>query len=65
VANESVEQRIRAGIYFLWQENGAMEGCADEYWRKARSEVEAEMAGKSGTSDGTSVPAKTRPPGAD
>jgi hypothetical protein len=41
---ETVELRIRAKAYSLWQEDGSMEGCADEYWRKARSIVEAEIA---------------------
>ncbi|NMM01896.1 DUF2934 domain-containing protein [Paraburkholderia sp. RP-4-7] len=41
---ETAEQRIRAKAYALWQEDGSMEGCADEYWRKARGLVEAEMA---------------------
>lgn len=41
---ETVEQRIRAKAYALWQEDGSMEGCADEYWRRARSIVEAEIA---------------------
>ncbi|MFL9912956.1 DUF2934 domain-containing protein [Paraburkholderia fungorum] len=38
------EERIRAKAYELWQEDGSMEGCADEYWRKARTLVEAELA---------------------
>jgi hypothetical protein len=41
---KTIEQRIRAKAYALWQEDGSMEGCADEYWRKARSLVEAEIA---------------------
>ena len=41
---ETTEQRIRDKAYYLWQEDGSMEGCADEYWRKARSIVEAEIA---------------------
>ncbi|WP_420915876.1 DUF2934 domain-containing protein [Paraburkholderia monticola] len=41
---ETMEQRIRTRAYELWQADGSMEGCADEYWRKARSEVEAEVA---------------------
>ena len=41
---ETIEQRIRAKAYALWQEDGSMEGCADEYWRKARSLVETEIA---------------------
>ena len=40
---ETIEQRIRAKAYELWQEDGSMEGCADEYWRRARSLVEAEI----------------------
>ncbi len=38
------EERIRAKAYELWQEDGSMEGCADEYWQRARSLVEAEVA---------------------
>ncbi|AUT75848.1 hypothetical protein C2L64_47050 [Paraburkholderia hospita] len=52
---ETVEQRIRAKAYSLWQEDGSMEGCADEYWRKARNVVEAEIADEKrrhGASDG-------------
>jgi hypothetical protein len=41
---ETIEQRIRTKAYALWQEDGSMEGCADEYWRKARNLVEAEIA---------------------
>jgi hypothetical protein len=41
---ETIEERIRAKAYELWQEDGSMEGCADEYWRRARSLVEAEIA---------------------
>ncbi|CAB3803085.1 DUF2934 domain-containing protein [Paraburkholderia fynbosensis] len=41
---ETIEQRIRAKAYALWQEDGSMEGCADEYWKKARALVEAEVA---------------------
>jgi hypothetical protein len=41
---ETIEQRIRAKAYALWEEDGSMEGCADEYWRKARQLVEAEIA---------------------
>ncbi|MEM5460230.1 DUF2934 domain-containing protein [Paraburkholderia phytofirmans] len=40
----TVEERIRAKAYELWQDDGSMEGCADEYWRRARSLVEAELA---------------------
>lgn len=40
----TVEERIRAKAYELWQEDGSMEGCADEYWQRARGLVEAEVA---------------------
>jgi hypothetical protein len=52
---QTIEQRIRSKAYELWQEDGSMEGCADEYWRKARSVVEAEIADerrRRGTIDG-------------
>jgi len=40
----SVEERIRARAYELWQQDGSLEGCADEYWHMARELVEKEMA---------------------
>jgi hypothetical protein len=53
------EERIRAKANGLWQEDGSMEGCADEYWRRARTLVEAELAdeqrmqgGADGAADG-------------
>ncbi|MFM0388828.1 DUF2934 domain-containing protein [Paraburkholderia dipogonis] len=39
----TVEEKIRARAYELWQLDGALEGCADEYWRAARALVEKEM----------------------
>ncbi len=42
--NESIEGRIRTKAYELWLADGAMEGCADEYWRLARETVEKEIA---------------------
>jgi Protein of unknown function (DUF2934) len=41
---ESIEGRIRTMAYELWLADGAMEGCADEYWRQARKMVEKETA---------------------
>lgn len=38
----TVEERIRARAYELWQQDGALEGCADEYWHMARVLVEKE-----------------------
>ena len=43
VNNESIEARIRTRAYELWLADGAMEGCADEYWRQARETVEKEI----------------------
>lgn len=40
----TVVERIRARAYELWQQDGSLEGCADEYWRLARVLVEKEMA---------------------
>jgi hypothetical protein len=40
----SVEERIRARAFELWQQDGSLEGCADEYWHMARELVEKEMA---------------------
>jgi hypothetical protein len=42
--NEPIERRIRTKAYELWLADGAMEGCADEYWRQARETVEKEIA---------------------
>jgi hypothetical protein len=40
----TIEERIRACAYELWQQDGSLEGCADEYWHIARVLVEKEMA---------------------
>jgi len=42
--NEPIERRIRTKAYELWLADGAMEGCADEYWRQARETIEKEIA---------------------
>lgn len=39
----TLEERIRERAYLLWQQDGALEGCADEYWRQAREMVEEEI----------------------
>ncbi|SAK87264.1 hypothetical protein AWB67_05960 [Caballeronia terrestris] len=39
----TLEERIRKRAYQLWQQDGSMEGCADEYWRQAREMVEQEV----------------------
>jgi Protein of unknown function (DUF2934) len=43
VEEQTMEERIRKRAYELWQQDGSMEGCADEYWRQARQIVEREM----------------------
>ena len=40
---QTLECRIRVRAYDLWQQDGGMEGCADEYWRQAREMVEREL----------------------
>jgi Protein of unknown function (DUF2934) len=40
---QTLEQRIRIRAYELWQQDGSMEGCADEYWQQAREMVEREL----------------------
>jgi hypothetical protein len=47
MANELEEQRIRERAYELWQQDGAPEGRADEYWEKAQRQVLAESSGTS------------------
>lgn len=44
MSDMTVEERIRARAYELWQQDGALEGCADEYWHMARALVEKETA---------------------
>lgn len=34
---------IRERAHQLWQLDGSLEGCADEYWRMARALVEEEF----------------------
>jgi hypothetical protein len=40
----TMEEKIRVRAYELWQQDGSLEGCADEYWHLARAQVENEMA---------------------
>jgi hypothetical protein len=44
MGNESIERRIRTKAYEMWLVDGAMEGCADEYWRQAHETVEKKIA---------------------
>jgi hypothetical protein len=40
----AIEDRVRERAYALWEKDGRPEGRSDEYWQRARSEVEAEEA---------------------
>ncbi|MBT2792937.1 DUF2934 domain-containing protein [Paraburkholderia strydomiana] len=42
----TVAERIRARAYELWQQDGCLEGCADEYWHMARALIENEIASR-------------------
>lgn len=37
------DQDVRVRAYRLWEKNGRPEGQADEYWREALKELEAEF----------------------
>ncbi|MFM0115241.1 DUF2934 domain-containing protein [Paraburkholderia nemoris] len=39
----SFTERIRERACQLWQQDGSLEGCADEYWQIARTLVEREF----------------------
>ena len=40
----TLEEKIRERAFELWQQDGSLEGCADEYWHMARAQIEKEMA---------------------
>lgn len=42
---KTMDERIRDRAYALWEREGQPEGRAEEHWRQARSDVEAEDAG--------------------
>ncbi|WP_087135401.1 DUF2934 domain-containing protein [Caballeronia arationis] len=44
----TIDERIRLRAYEFWQQDGCMEGCADEYWRLARESVEEELRQEKG-----------------
>ncbi len=39
---KTVEDRVRERAHALWEKHGRAHGRADEHWRQARSEAEAE-----------------------
>jgi hypothetical protein len=40
---EPSEDAIRLRSYQIWEREGRPQGCADEHWRRAKAELEAEM----------------------
>jgi hypothetical protein len=42
MANEHSDEHIRERAYHLWQQDGAPDGRAEEYWEKARRQIDAE-----------------------
>jgi hypothetical protein len=40
---EPSEDAIRLRSYQIWEREGRPEGCSDEHWRRAKTELEAEM----------------------
>ena len=43
-AGKTIEDRVRERAYALWEKDGRPDDRSDEYWQRARSEVEAEDA---------------------
>ena len=42
LADAEREERIRKRAYQLWEEDGAPEGKAEEYWHRARQLIDQE-----------------------
>ena len=61
----SVEQRVQARAYALWEEDGRPEGRSDRHWHQARAEIEREDANAAQSRSGASpAGAKKRKSGA-
>jgi hypothetical protein len=41
--NESMEEKIRARAYELWEKDGSPAGQADKYWEQARASLEGDL----------------------
>ncbi len=41
--NEELQSRISARSYAIWEREGCQDGHSEEYWDRARREIEAEM----------------------
>jgi hypothetical protein len=49
--NASREERIRVRAYELWEKDGKPEERADEYWERARAQIEGEESESDGNGD--------------
>ncbi|MFL9959066.1 DUF2934 domain-containing protein [Paraburkholderia nemoris] len=56
--NVSREEKIRARAYELWEKDGSPEGRADEYWERARAQIDEEES----ADDGSGTEPKSRLP---
>jgi hypothetical protein len=43
--NVSRAEKIRMRAYELWEKDGSLEGCADEYWQQAQAQIDEEESG--------------------
>ncbi|WP_322787264.1 DUF2934 domain-containing protein [Paraburkholderia heleia] len=50
IMNEQREERVRRRAYQLWEDDGAPEGRADEYWSRAEKQIAAEYDAEGDTS---------------
>jgi hypothetical protein len=56
--NVSREEKMRVRAYELWEKDGSLEGCADEYWEQARAQIDEEES----AADGNGTEPKSRLP---
>jgi hypothetical protein len=59
-AEQTNEGRVRDRAYALWEKDGRPDGRSDEYWRQARSEIDAEDA-KPGDKNSDDAKGKRQP----
>jgi hypothetical protein len=57
---QSIEARIQARAYEIWEREGRPHGSSDDHWFRARVELEAEAAGAADESAQAAKPAKPR-----
>nr|WP_322029571.1 DUF2934 domain-containing protein [Paraburkholderia sp. J76] len=58
--NDEREERIRQRAYRLWEDDGAPEGRADEYWGRAEKQIDAEYDVEGDTPNNASDQASKR-----